>query len=692
MTFAAFTELLRERIIKRGDGKAEARCPGPSHKHDDRRPSLSIGTGVDGRVLIKCHAGCPAADIVAALGITMQDLAGNPTTEPVSRSRIVATYSYQGADGEEQFQICRLEPKSFRVRRRARDGETPGRDGYVWKNSVAPVVYRLPQVRASIDRGAVIYVAEGERDCDSLAALGVTATTNPFGAGKWKPDHTAQLHGAKRVVIVADADQPGRNHAKAVAASLASAGISSGVIELPGSKDASDWITSGGTREQLEKLVEGVALPVATRRLLAVLASEVTPERVIPHWGFRIPKAKVTEIIGEPGSGKSTMTMAIAAATSRGGPLPGTPAISVGAVLIFSAEDGVADTIVPRLIAHGADLNRVEICTYVIGPDGLERLPTLPDDVDLIEAKVKAGGALLVIIDPLSSFLSRDLKANNEQDARIAMTPLAGLAQRTGAVILVVRHPNKSTGTAAISRAAGSGAFTAAARSSLVAGRDQEANELALAQLKSNLGPPEPALAYRIVGHENGAAMIEWLGESDATADQLFSAPKSAGEKSALDGACQFLTEQLADGPVAQQELFKRAKRERISEPTLRRAKKKLKILSDKEGEFDGGWLWELPKPKAISSSLPTPSLITFDQPHPTTTNNNRYIAEGDHEGDHDQLEGDQDAQGDHPGEAGHRAGHDRLRDADAADGWPADLGNKPPNVHQDAQGNWRRS
>ncbi|MHB8420604.1 MAG: toprim domain-containing protein [Myxococcales bacterium] len=239
-----------------GEGRWKARCPA----HEDSRASLSIGTGEGGRVLLKCHAGCATKAMVTALGLTMGDLMPERPDAPPSRrkgglGRIVATYAYRDESSELLFEVCRFEPKDFRQRHKAKPGEKADREGWCWSmREVRRVLYRLPELLAAVNAGGLIWLTEGEKDADALARLGLVATCNVGGAGKWRRDYTASLRGATRAIVIADKDAPGRAHAAAVAASLAGAGVEVRVVEVPTGKDASDWIASTATREDFERL------------------------------------------------------------------------------------------------------------------------------------------------------------------------------------------------------------------------------------------------------------------------------------------------------------------------------------------------------------------------------------------------------------------------------------------------------
>jgi hypothetical protein len=228
-----------------------ARCPA----HDDRKPSLSISEGDDGRALVKCHAGCSADAVCAAVGLKLADLMppsdGKATKHTNGKPRVVATYDYRDEAGELVFQVVRYQPKDFRQRK-----PKPG-GGWDWSvKGVRAVPYRLRELLAEPSRP--LGVVEGEKDADNLARLGVLATCNAGGAGNWTHRHAEFLRG-RHVFVLPDNDEPGRNHARQVAESLQGIAASVRVVELPGlppKGDASDWIAAGGTKDELKRLIE----------------------------------------------------------------------------------------------------------------------------------------------------------------------------------------------------------------------------------------------------------------------------------------------------------------------------------------------------------------------------------------------------------------------------------------------------
>ena len=178
------------------------------------------------------------------------------TPTKTQRPKTVASYDYRDEAGNLEFQVLRLEPKTFRQRR-------PDGDGWSWSVKGARVLpYRLPELLAAPEE--LVFIVEGEKDCDRLASMGLLATCNAGGAGKWKKEHSQFLKG-RRVVILPDNDSTGDQHAKAVKKSLRGIANEARIVELPGLEvkgDVSDWLDAGGTLEALQQLLEESA-PVA---------------------------------------------------------------------------------------------------------------------------------------------------------------------------------------------------------------------------------------------------------------------------------------------------------------------------------------------------------------------------------------------------------------------------------------------
>jgi hypothetical protein len=232
-------------VSRSPDGWTKCRCPA----HKDDNASFSFKIDDDGTVHVKCHAGCTTAAILRALGdFDKRHL----FPQGQSGKRIVATYDYSDRDGQLLHQVVRYDPKDFRQRRPDSKG------GWIWNLKGVPIVpYRLKELLDAPPE-VEVYVVEGEKDADNLRAIGLTATTNAGGAGKWRKEHSEVLRGRK-VVVLPDNDEPGLKHAQLVAASLQGIAASVKVVLLPGlppKGDVSDWLAmTGNDRAALEALV-----------------------------------------------------------------------------------------------------------------------------------------------------------------------------------------------------------------------------------------------------------------------------------------------------------------------------------------------------------------------------------------------------------------------------------------------------
>jgi replicative DNA helicase len=334
---------------------------------------------------------------------------------------------------------------------------------------------------------------------------------------------------------------------------------------------------------------------------IAVRLSDVQHEHVEWLWRGRIPFGKPTILDGDPGLGKSTLSLEIAGRAVRGEPLPGDDdgCKPIG-VVILSAEDGLSDTIRPRLEAAGATtegLKRIVAIPTVPLPDGTDVLPEIPRDLPIIERAIHEVRARLVIVDPLMAYLGVGTSAHRDQDVRRALAPLARLAEETGAAILVIRHLNKRVDGNPLYRGGGSIGIIGAARSGLLVARDPDNEDRrVLAVTKANLAKTPGSLAFALEEAANGSPRVRWLGNSTHSAASLMAVPANEEERSMLDAAIEVLQNILAGGAVAAEDVRKQAHAAGVSDRTLDRAKARLGVSARKQG-FGGAWLWELPTP-----------------------------------------------------------------------------------------------
>jgi hypothetical protein len=652
--------LARLKGVKQHGNSWRACCPA----HDDSQPSLSIGLSSNGdTILVKCHAGCDTSAVLSAVRMELKELfrgawlqppRPNPGSGPQPScsggpGRIVATYDYTDQSGRLLFQVVRFQPKRFRQRR------PDGHGGWLWNlDGVARPLYRLSDLDKA-GKEQWIFVVEGEKDADRLAAQGLTATTNPGGAGKWRAEHTATLVGRK-VVILCDNDAVGQSHGQGIARDLARANrdaATPGVVRvgtppnLPPKGDISDWLDAGGSREQLLTMVvifpvvevenvpnvpvpvpvpegaptsgtgRGTGMGTETKSSdtspLSTRLADVPARGLSWLWPGRLARGKVAILDGDPGLGKSLVTLDLAARISSGRPLPdqSTALAPPANVLIVNCEDGVADTIRPRLEAMDADLTRIQI---LHGPtvQGHEFLPGFPRDLHRLERAIKETSAALVVIDPIMAFLDETICTGNDQSVRQALSPLANLGERTGAVILLVRHLNKTGGAKAVYRGGGSIGIIGACRSAWLIGRHpSDDRQRVLAQIKNNLAKPQPSLGYELVSDEHGRPQVAWLGTVDIAADELVGAAALAAELPELERAAALLKDALANGPRPVQEIVADLAKHRISRRTLARAKNEIGVESILEKTATGcRALWQLGEPLAPKLDDPNLDLV----------------------------------------------------------------------------------
>ena len=450
------------------------------------------------------------------------------------------TYTYTDEQFVPLYEVIRhyVDGKKKFSQRPAGGGK--GRDGFGIMKGVRYVLYRLPEVIEAIKSGDTIYVVEGEKDADALAALGIPATCNPMGANDWKQAYTDTLKGG-HVVVVADRDAPGRKHAHAVAASLARVAASVQVAEAAKGNDASDHLAAGfgvsefvvigrqldlaeagtpksaprplqrGDRDDFDRFLSrvgdarsvgdgqwsarcpahddrnpsltftrgdggklvvhchaGCSFEAIVRSVglwrdgastkpkppllrpagapVLVHHHQVTAKPVEWLWHPRIPKGKVTIFDGDPGVGKSTICCDITARVTTGEPWPDDLDANPrepGSVLWLSAEDADDDTLVPRLLAAGADITRSATLRGAIRVEDdahYEDELSLPSDIATLETAVRELGADLVIVDVLVAYLDDHINSNSDKQVRRALRPLGVLAERTGTAVVALRH------------------------------------------------------------------------------------------------------------------------------------------------------------------------------------------------------------------------------------------------------------
>ncbi len=260
-----------------------------------------------------------------------------------------------------------------------------------------------------------------------------------------------------------------------------------------------------------------------SRRVTLTRASSIQVRPVRWAWQDRVPLGGLSLIAGREGIGKSTVTYTLAAAITRG-TLPGVHYGKPRAVVVCATEDSWAHTVVPRLMAAGADLDlvlRADVVTSGNGPGSL----SLPADLTAVELALREVNAALLLLDPLMSRLDASLDSHKDQEVRQALEPLTTLADRTGVTMLAVIHVNKGAGNDPLTSVMGSRAFTAVARSVLYVMRDPEDDAVRLLGLaKNNLGRDDlPTLTFtlepvKVADTDEGevwTSRVRWTGETN---------------------------------------------------------------------------------------------------------------------------------------------------------------------------------
>jgi putative DNA primase/helicase len=373
-------------------------------------------------------------------------------------------------------------------------------------------------------------------------------------------------------------------------------------------------ITTALQREETATMDSGKVLdeaPTTASRAIFRRVADVQAKPIRWLWPGRIARGKVSIIAGNPGLGKSQVTVAMAATVSMGGlwPVDG-KCCEVGNVIILSAEDDPSDTIRPRLEAAGADLSRVYILDAVldgplIGDREIPRAFNLKTDMDQLESMLKEiGGAALVIIDPITAYLGTT-DSHKNAEIRALLSPLAELAGRYGVAVVAVSHFNKNANTEALMRVTGSLAFVAAARAAYVVARDpeHEARRLFL-PLKNNLGNDQTGLAFTVESAQVESAIgrietsrVVWEPSAvTVTAEEAMKPQVHDEERSDLDDAKDFLRGLLAEGPVPSKQIRGDAEGAGHAWRTIQRAQKALGIVPFKKGMKEG-WFWQLATP-----------------------------------------------------------------------------------------------
>lgn len=354
----------------------------------------------------------------------------------------------------------------------------------------------------------------------------------------------------------------------------------------------------------------------ASSTVILTSAASITPGPIRWLWRHYLACGKMHLLGGAPSAGKTTLALALAAIISKGGTFPDGTKASVGRVIMWSGEDDPADTLIPRLEAAGADLNRVHFVDGVREARSSRSFVPSKDIPALEKAIRQYDDVALLIVDPVVSLVAGDGHKNS--DVRIAFQPLLDMIARLDIAAVGITHFTKGTsGRDPVERITGSLAFAALSRVVLVAAKEEVAadsddgaqedgrsDRRILSRAKSNIGPDGGGFAYRVEpvaistgGYEIETTRIVWGEELHGSAREILGSAEASQEemKGALAEACDFLRVKLEYGPVLVTELQRRAKAAGISDRTLKRASSVVGVKKDRDGFGPGGkWVWRL--------------------------------------------------------------------------------------------------
>lgn len=315
-----------------------------------------------------------------------------------------------------------------------------------------------------------------------------------------------------------------------------------------------------------------------------IMMSEVPAEKVSWLWYPYIPFGKITIVQGDPGDGKTTFILAVTALLTTGRPMPESDIPTEPITVIYqTAEDGLSDTIKPRLVKAGAD------CTKVAVIDESNQPLSLSDG--RLEKAIKQINAKLLILDPLQAYLGENIDMHRANEVRPTFKQLAGIAERTGCAIVIIGHMNKMNGTKGLYRGLGSIDIAAAARSVLLVGRCRDSPSIrVMAHLKSSLAPEGKSIGFEL----DELTGFRWVGYYDITADELLSCNHKIEEGQTKQAQAEMmLYEILRNGAVPCSDIYAGMAKQNISRRTAENAKKSIGAKSYKQGSC---WYWILPQ------------------------------------------------------------------------------------------------
>ena len=366
------------------------------------------------------------------------------------------------------------------------------------------------------------------------------------------------------VFLCLDNDQPGNEACEKLAEEIPD-GYS--IIRLKPSRKDWNEILCDKSADRKKAIIETVTMKAPEELVPMLCYEDIEQTSVEWLWFPYLPFGKLTIIQGNPGEGKTYFAMMLTAACTNRKTFPNMEEIEPFNVIYQTAEDGMGDTIKPRLVEAGADLSRVMVI------DDTEEALTLSDD--RIEKAIRQNQVRLLIIDPVQAFIGADVDMNRANEVRPVFRKLGMIAEKTGCAIVLIGHLNKSSGTQSTYRGLGSIDIMAAVRSLLFIGKvKKDPTTRVLIHEKSSLAPPGETMAFKL-GDEEG---FRWVGAYEISADDLLDGKEGKPTETKLQRGTKLIYELLADGnAVTIRELDEKAKSQGISQRTMREARSRMK-------------------------------------------------------------------------------------------------------------------
>ncbi len=537
--YATFPEAVKMLIGEEGEGRQKS-CPAPSK--DFRLPEKNE----DNEMIVKYLTESRALE----KNLVMEWIARGDIYEEKKHHNVI--FVGRDADGIPRYAHCRG------------TGEMKYRGDVVGSDKSSGFCYRgtdnqLFVFEAAIDLLSFIQLFPKDWKKRSYLSLGGVSSRALMAFLSERPQITS-------VFLCLDNDQAGNEACEKLAGEISER---YSVIRLKPSRKDWNEILCDKNADRKKAIAETITIKVPeAEELVPMLCYEDIEQTSVDWlWFPYIPFGKLTIIQGNPGEGKTYFAMMLTAACTNRKLFPNMEDIEPFNVIYQTAEDGMGDTIKPRLVEAGADLSRVMVI------DDTEEALTLSDD--RIEKAVRQNQVRLVIIDPVQAFIGADVDMNRANEVRPVFRKLGMIAEKTGCAIVLIGHLNKSSGTQSTYRGLGSIDIMAAVRSLIFIGKvRKDPTTRVLIHEKSSLAPPGETMAFKL-GDEEG---FRWVGAYEISADELLDGKEGKATETKLERGRKLIMELLADKKeISIRELDEKAKEQGISGRTMRDVRSRMK-------------------------------------------------------------------------------------------------------------------